>query len=178
MPPVPPGPPFLIRESPYFLLFLQGRNAGPPLPRSAKFEFCEFHARNCPLLGLSLVRLPLSHLPPPSRPPFVDSRRLQAHISWRHIIYGLSLSSALFCSSPASRSPTICCSPYSATRSPLGFTSERAVSTSRTLYRPTIWSVASVAFFTRCTSFTPKTVYVHGVPLTCSIERISKSEIT
>src|SRR5712664_2678551 len=125
-----------MRERRYSLLFLQGRNAALPLP--GPLAPCVVHARNCSLPGLSLVRLPLSHLPPPSRPPFVDSRRLQVHISWRQIIYGLSLSSALFCNSPASRPPTICCSPYSATRSPLGFTSERAVSTRRTLYRPTI----------------------------------------
>src|SRR5260370_12513787 len=63
------------RRSP--LLFLLGRNAGLPLRLAGPFALYVFHARNCPLPGLSLVRLPLSHLPPPSRPPFVDSRRLQ-----------------------------------------------------------------------------------------------------
>src|ERR1035441_10864509 len=72
------------------------------------------------------------------------------------------LSSSLCCSRPLSRSPTICCSEYSATSRPLGLNSDRRSSTHRMLDRPTIRSVTSVSFLILWTSFTPNTTYVHG----------------
>src|SRR5258708_22429996 len=107
------------------------------------------HARNGPFANLCLAQLHPLRLPPPLGAPFVYVTAAENVSLGVKVRYGLPLSSALFCSNPASRSPTICSSPYSATRNPLGFSSERAVSTRRTLYRPTILSVASAWFFTR-----------------------------
>src|SRR2546427_13265754 len=62
---------------------------------------------------------------------------------------------ALCWTRPPLRSPTLACSEYSATSSPLGFTSDRRPSTRRTLYLPTIRSVTSAPLLSRCTSLTP-----------------------
>src|ERR1035441_6675743 len=62
--------------------------------------------------------------------------------------------STLDCSNPLSFSPTIWCSPYSATSSPLGTLSDRSVCRRRTLYCATSRSVNSALLWTRWTSLT------------------------
>src|SRR5713226_743474 len=101
-------------------------------------------------------------------PGWPHTRSIQCRVR-AHDVY---LSSSLCCSSPLSRSPTICCSEYSATSRPLGLNSVRRSSTKRMLYRPTIRSVTSVPFLILWTSFTPNTTYVHGASLARTMDKL------